>query len=149
MHDFDIFNISSFDDGNQIVNEDTVDETLLYESVIYNSLTADELNALCENTTELNILKGEGLLSEKTQVIKINKEGQLKRLEGQAILVLARKAKDKDFIKLIKVWKMRRLLLDRLRKKHGAKAKVEAQKMYKALSRSKSTTAKKAASKSK
>lgn len=135
----------ALNEGANIVAEDNLDETLLYESAIFNALTEEELNALLEDTQELETLKDEGLLSEKVQIIRISKEGQLKRLEGQALLVIARDKKDKDFLRLVKVWKMRRFLLDKLRKRYGSQAKIQAKKMQKALTRSKSNVAKKVA----
>lgn len=148
LNNIDIFDPSSLlnvglAEGADIVSEIAIDDSILYESAIFNGLSSDELSALLENNDELDTLKDEGFLSEKVQVIRISKEGQLKRLEGQALLVIARKKNDNDFKKLIKVWKMRRFLLDKLKKKYGMAAKAEARKMSKALGRSKSAVAKK------
>lgn len=148
MESIDIFNPSSLlnvglAEGADLTVEDSIDDTILYESAIFNSLTPQELDALLENNDELDTLKDQGFLSEKVQIIRISKEGQLKRLEGQALLVIARKKNDRDFQKLIKVWKMRRFLIDKLKKKYGSAAKNEAKKMQKSLGRSKSTVAKK------
>lgn len=140
-----LLNNIGLNEGAEITPEDFLDESILAEAAIFNALTANELDALLENSNELDTLKDEGLLSEKVQIIRVSKEGQLKRLEGQALLVIARKKNDKDFKKLVKVWKMRRFLLDRLRKKYGTMAKTEAKKMHKAMGRSKSIVAKKVA----
>ena len=84
------------------------------------------------------------LLSEKV-IVKFDKKAKLNREEKLAVLTIAKEKKDRDFYKLVRVWKMRKLLLDKLNKKYGSQAKTRAKQMIKKQSSSRSTTGKKVA----
>lgn len=133
---------------NDIYEEDPETDIELAEAIFMGALTADELSALTENTREMGQLIDEGILSEKT-IVKFDKKAKLERATQQAVLNIAREKKDRDFNRLIRVWKMRRSLMEKLNKKYWNQAKTVAKKSINKASNSKSATARKVASRSK
>lgn len=107
-------------------------------------LNPEEMAALCENTTEQNMLIGDNILAERS-IVRFDKTAKLNRAESQALIVIAREKKDHDLNKLIRIWKMRRIILDRWRHKYGNEAKRRAKDMVRRLGSSKAPSAKKAA----
>ena len=132
------------DENDDICIEDPENNIKLAEGMFLANLNPDELRDLCENTKEMNTLIEEGILSEKT-IVKFDKNAKLSRAESQAVIAIAREKKDKDFNRLIRCWKQRKILLERLNKKYGSQAKIRAKQMIKNANKSKSPTAKKVA----
>lgn len=127
-----------------LIQESPENNILLAEAILSDALNSEELSALCEDSAQLAMLQDENLLSEKS-IIKFDKAAKLKRAEAQACIIIAREKKDRDLNKLLRVWKMRKLLLDRLFKKYGNSAKQRAKLMVRNMSKSKSPAVKKAA----
>ena len=132
------------DEGMGLYEEDPENDIALSEAMFMSYLNADEIDELCENSAELNYLIDKDLLSEKV-IVKFDKKAKLNRAEKLAVLTIAKEKKDRDFYKLVRVWKMRRLLLEKLNKKYGSQAKTRAKQMIKKQSSSRSTTSKKVA----
>lgn len=132
------------DEGMGLYEEDPENDIALSEAMFMSYLNADEIDELCENSAELNYLIDKDLLSEKV-IVKFDKKAKLSRAEAQAVLIIAKEKKDRDFYKLVRVWKMRKLLLEKLNKKYGSQAKTRAKQMIKKQSSSRSTTSKKVA----
>lgn len=152
MFNIDLFNENSISDAlnGDLLNENTGiytenpdNDILLAESILTSTLSSEELEALSENTEELSILQDENILNEKS-IIKFDKNAKLKRAEAQAVILIARERNDRDLNKLLRVWKMRRILLDRLKSKYLNAARARAKKMIRNMGKSKSNTAKKA-----
>lgn len=131
-------------EDDEIYEEDPEFDIELAEAIFMNSLTPAELTALTEDTHEMGILIEEGILSEKT-IVKFDKKAKLERATQQAVLNIAREKKDRDFNKLIRVWKMRKALLEKLNKKYWTTAKQRGKQMVAKTAKSKSPTAKKVA----
>ena len=153
----DILNKDSIDDfmngdllGESVgIHQENPDnDVLLAEAVIMDTLSYDELETLAENKEELAILMDENILNEKS-VVKFDKSAREKRLESQSIIVIARERGDRDLNKLLRVWKMRKILLERLKKKYGNAAKQRARQMMRNFGKSKSKTANRVAAKRK
>lgn len=152
---FDLMNresvLDAFYNENATVGDLTVqdpeNDVLIAESLFTSNLSSEELAALCEDSSQMAQLVDEGILSEKS-IVKFDKKAKLSRAESQAVLIIAREKKDRDFNKLIRVWKMRKFLLEKLTKKYGTQAKARAKQMVKNMGKSKSQTAKKVAKKS-
>ena len=132
------------DEGMGLYEEDPENDIALSEAMFMSYLNADEIDELCENSAELNYLIDKDLLSEKV-IVKFDKKAKLNRAEKLAVLTIAKEKKDRDFYKLVRVWKMRKLLLEKLNKKYGSQAKTRAKQMIKKQSSSRSTTSKKVA----
>ena len=120
-------NIDALEEGT-IYEENPEFDVELAEAVFMNTLTPEELSELSENSAEMSRLVDEGLLSEKT-IVKFDKKAKTERATQQAVLQIAREKKDRDFNKLIRVWKMRRALIEKLNKKYWSQAKARAKKM--------------------
>ena len=138
-----VLNGDLLSEGAGIYQENPENDIILAESILEATLSSDELEALCENTSELALLQDENILNEKS-IIRFDKNAKLKRAESQAIIIIAREKKDRDLNKLLRVWKMRKILLERLRRKYYNAAKARAKQMVRNLGKSKSNTAKKA-----
>ena len=132
------------DDETGLSQENPENNITLAEAMFIESLNPEELESLANNPSEMATLVEEGILSEKT-IVKFDKKAKLSRAESQAVLLIAKEKKDRDFNKLIRVWKMRKALLDKLEKKYSSQAKQRAKKMVKNTAKSKSSTAKKVA----
>lgn len=127
--------------------EDPENDILLAEALFQSELTSEELTDLTENTSEMGALIQNGILNEKS-IVKFDKKAKLSRLESQAVLIIAKEKKDRDFNKLIRVWKMRKFLLDKLNKRYATAAKSRARQMMSKTNsmKSQSTAAKKVVS---
>lgn len=127
--------------------EDPENDLLLAEALFQSELTGEELADLTENTSEMGALIQNGILSERS-IVKFDKKAKLSRLEAQAVLIIAKEKKDRDFNKLIRVWKMRKFLLDKLNKRYASQAKARARQMLSKTNsmKSQSTAAKKVVS---
>lgn len=130
--------------GSGLYQEDPENNLILCEAIIFSELNSEELADLSENTKELETMIGDNLISEKT-IIKLDKKAKLSRAEQQAVLLIAKEKGDKDFFRLVRVWKMRKFLLNKLNKKYGGRAKSRARQMVANMGKSKSKTAKTAA----
>lgn len=129
-----------------IHQEDPANDVALAECALLGALSPEELNELSENSKELEQLESEGLISEATKtIIKFNKKDQMKRATAQAVLIIAKEKNDRDFNKLVRVWKMRKALLTKLDKKYHSQAVARAKQMVKNMNKSKSASAKKVA----
>lgn len=131
-----------------IIPEDPMNNIILAEAILTDALNPEELSQLCEDDSQLALLQDENFLSERS-IIKFDKAAKLKRAEAQAAIIIAREKKDRDLNKLLRVWKMRRLLLDRIFKKYGNAAKQRAKQMVRKMSNSRSPVAKTAAKRAK
>ena len=140
-------NIDALEEGT-IYEENPEFDVELAEAVFMNTLTPEELSELSENSVEMSRLVDEGLLSEKT-IVKFDKKAKTERATQQAVLQIAREKKDRDFNKLIRVWKMRRALIEKLNKKYWSQAKARAKKMVNKAKTSKVPSSKKVAARAK
>lgn len=140
-------NIDALEEGT-IYEENPEFDVELAEAVFMNTLTPEELSELSENSVEMSRLVDEGLLSEKT-IVKFDKKAKTERATQQAVLQIAREKKDRDFNKLIRVWKMRRALIEKLNKKYWSQAKARAKKMVNKAKTSKAPSSKKVAARAK
>ncbi len=97
--------------GNQIITEAIIQDALL-ES---NQTILDEDSMLS--------LLSEELLSERN-ILKWDKYAKRKHATNKAEIVLARENNDRDYKKLVTVYKLRAKLLARIHQKYGNKAKI-------------------------
>ena len=109
--------------------EDPDDDALVCEALI---LEAYGSGAGLENflNEHSNRLVKEGLLNEKS-IVRLDKYAKLSRAESQAVLILAKKNNDRDYKKLITLFKLKKVLKERLEKKYANAAKRYAKQMVK------------------
>ena len=112
--------------ASMLLGEDTetkLGNQLIAEAIVQDALAESNQTILDEDI--LTELLSEELLSEKN-ILKWDKYAKRKYATNKSVLVIAKEKNDKDFKKLVKVMKMRRLLLNKLGKKYGNKAKLRA-----------------------
>jgi hypothetical protein len=125
--------------------EDPENDSLMLESAILQSHSADEIRSLLESTELDTAIYNEKLLSEKT-IVRLDKYAKKNRFKMQAVLAIAKEKNDKLFKKLVTVWKMRKMLEHKLEQKYGAMAERRAKEMMKKSKSSQSGAVRKAAS---
>lgn len=125
--------------------EDPENDSLMLESAILQSHSADEIKELLEGTELDTAIYNEGILSEKT-IVRMDKYAKKNRYKSQAVLAIAKEKNDKLFKKLVTVWKMRKMLERKLEQKYGTQAEKRAKDMMKKAKSSKSAPVRKAAS---
>lgn len=105
-------------------------DELIAEELIKECLNCEELSEFLQNKTEIDALINQGILSERS-IVRLDKYAKLNRYESQAVLAIAREKNDRDFKKLLTIWKMRKFLLNKLNKKYGPQAKTRARQNMK------------------
>lgn len=143
--------MSLFDTKGYIVTEsgaaeDTTPEVEAYimEAAMQDGLTDEELEEFLGDEDEVSGALKESVLLEKN-IVRLDKKTKLSRAQKISVYSIAREKKDRDFKKLLTVWKMRRILNDKLFKKYGNAALVRAKKVMKQNQGAKSKMVKKAA----
>ncbi len=104
-----------------LVDVDPANDVLISEAIIIDNMSDEELQEFAQSP-EVNELVEMGVLNEKT-IVRFDKHAKLSRAESQAILAIAREKGDRDFKKLITIWKIRKLLLGKLERKYSGQAK--------------------------
>ncbi len=104
----------------QLTEADPENDILISEAILQDELTEEELSEFLRSP-EYDEAVSLGMLSEKT-IVRFDKTAKLSRAESQAILAIAREKGDRDFKKLITIWKVRKHLLDKLTKKYRGQA---------------------------
>lgn len=99
---------------------DPENDVLISEAILADSMTEEELQEFAQSP-EMNEYIGMGVLNEKT-IVRFDKTAKLSRAESQAILAIAREKGDRDFKKLITIWKIRKLLLGKIERKYRGQA---------------------------
>lgn len=113
---------------------------MITEAAILDAYSTDELSDIMENhVSDLNKAVNEDILMERS-IIRLDKAAKKSKAEKMSIFQIAREKKDRDFKKLLTVWKLERFLEEKLTKRYGAQAKVLAKKKMKDASKSKSKT---------
>lgn len=113
---------------------------MITEAAILDAYSTDELSDIMENHVgDLNKAVNEDVLMERS-IIRLDKAAKKSKAEKMSIFQIAREKKDRDFKKLLTVWKLERFLEEKLTKRYGAQAKVLAKKKMKDASKSKSKT---------
>lgn len=127
--------------------------------LVKDQLNAEEKAQFIENANEVAIVINEGLMTEsdineiavedglvteakytQKMIIRLDAESKKKQLYALAVNVSAAAHNDKDYIKLKKVMKMRKILRARLSKKYHNEATKRMKVYFKRLRNSKSTT---------
>lgn len=107
--------------------EDDECNAIIVESMLVESIgTGEELEAFLNEEAHLYVKRG--LLSEKS-IVRLDKMAKLSKAESQAVLAIAKERGDRDYKKLKTIYKMRKLLLDKLTKKYFNEARRRAKTM--------------------
>ena len=138
-----------FDDNGLIINEfdnDTEINALLVECAILDTFSNEEIESLTENTYDLGKAINEDILVERS-IVRLDKEAKRNKAYKMAIFQIAKEKKDRDFKKLLTIWKLERFIEDKLEKRYGAQAKQLAKQAMKKSKNTKSKAVGKAVSK--
>lgn len=138
-----------FDDNGLIINEfdnETEVSALIVECAILDTFSSDELESLTENTYDLGKAINEDILVERS-IVRLDKEARKNRAYKMAIFQTAKEKGDRDFKKLLTLWKLERFLEGKLEKRYAAQAKQLAKNALKKAKATKSKVVGKAVNK--
>ena len=130
-----------FDDNGLIINEfdnETEVNALLVECAILDTFSSEEIESLTENTYDLGKAINEDILVERS-IVRLDKEAKKNRAFKMAIFQTAKEKGDRDFKKLLTLWKLERFIEAKLEKRYAAQAKQLAKQ---AMKKSKNTKSK-------
>lgn len=137
-------------DGNQVdldMEESNEASAMIIEAAMLDAYSTEELNDLVENyVSDLDKAVNEDILMEKS-IIRLDKAAKKSKAEKMAVFQIAREKGDRDFKKLLTLWKLERFQEKKLEKRYGAQAKTLAKKKMKDSSKSKSKSVSNAAGK--
>jgi len=130
-----------FDDNGLIINEfdnETEVNALLVECAILDTFSNEEIESLTENTYDLGKAINEDILVERS-IVRLDKEAKKNKAYKMAIFQVAKEKGDRDFKKLLTLWKLERFIEAKLEKRYSAQAKQLAKQ---AMKKSKNTKSK-------
>jgi hypothetical protein len=121
-----------FENGIMASAEDmsTESRSAIIEAAIMESCTADEISDFVSDPDATSAAVTESVLLEKS-IVRLDKKARLQGYYKAAIFTIAKEKNDRDFKKLLTVWKSERLLEARLEKKYGNQAMVRAKQAMK------------------
>ena len=138
-----------FDNDGLIINEfdnDTEVNALIVECALLDTFSSEEIESLTENTYDLGKAINEDILVERS-IVRLDKEAKKNKAYKMAIFQIAKEKGDRDFKKLLTIWKLERFLEGKLEKRYAAQAKQLAKQAMKKSKNSKSKAVGKAVSK--
>jgi hypothetical protein len=130
-----------FDNDGLIINEfdnDTEVNALIVECALLDTFSSEEIESLTENTYDLGKAINEDILVERS-IVRLDKEAKKNKAYKMAIFQVAKEKGDRDFKKLLTLWKLERFIEAKLEKRYAAQAKQLAKQ---AMKKSKNTKSK-------
>ena len=108
----------------------TVEERAnIFEQSILESCTTDEIRDFLEDSTAVNEAIRQEVVTERN-IVRLDKKTKLSQAQKMAEFELAKKKNDRDFRKLLTVWRMERELEAKIHKKYGQQAKALGKKNF-------------------
>lgn len=138
-----------FDKNGLVVDEfdsETQASALIVECAIMDTYSNEEIEAIIENTYDIGKAINEEYLEERT-IVRLDKAAKKSKAEKMAVFQIAKQKGDRDFKKLLTVWKLERFLESKLEKRYAAQAKTLAKEALKKAAQTKSKTVNKAVKK--
>ena len=138
-----------FDDNGLIINEfdnETEVNALLVECAILDTFSNEEIESLTENTYDLGKAINEDILVERS-IVRLDKAAKMNKAYKMAIFQIAKEKGDRDFKKLLTLWKLERFIEKKLEKRYAAQANQLAKQAMKKSKNTKSKAVGKAVSK--
>jgi hypothetical protein len=121
---------------------------LINEMILIEGLTDEELEEFLGNSEDVNTAIGENLLTERT-IVRLDKKAKLSKAIKSAEFAIAKEKSDRDFKKLVTIWKMERFLEAKIHKKYYNEAVRRAKKQQQEAAKSRSNIVQKASAKTK
>lgn len=104
-----------------LIDIEAADARIITESILIDSLSSDEAEALCEDAKYCQDLIRDEIVTERT-IVKMDKKAKLSRALKSAVFAIARRKKDTKFKKLLTIWRIERQLEAYLLKKYHNEA---------------------------
>lgn len=112
-----------------ICQEDPEGDALIIEAAICEAIgTKEGLQEFLECEAPLFVKMG--ILTERS-IVRLDKKAKLSKAEAQAVFIIAKEKGDRDYKKLCTIWKMRKVLIEKLTKKYANEARRRAKTMVK------------------
>lgn len=130
-----------FDNNGLIIDNhsnETETNALIIECAILDTFSSEEIENLTENTYDLGKAINEDILVERS-IVRLDKEAKKNKAYKMAIFQIAKEKNDRDFKKLLTLWKLERFIEAKLEKRYSAQAKQLAKQ---AMKKSKNTKSK-------
>ena len=130
-----------FDNNGLLIDEysnETEVNALIIECAILDTFSSEEIENLTENTYDLGKAINEDILVERS-IVRLDKEAKKNKAYKMAIFQIAKEKNDRDFKKLLTLWKLERFIENKLEKRYSAQAKQLAKQ---AMKKSKNTKSK-------
>ena len=130
-----------FDDNGLIINEfdnETEVNALIIECALLDTFSNEEIESLTENTYDLGKAVNEDILVERS-IVRLDKVAKMNKAYKMAIFQIAKEKGDRDFKKLLTLWKLERFIEKKLEKRYAAQANQLAKQ---AMKKSKNTKSK-------
>jgi hypothetical protein len=114
-------------DGSTWTNEaiSTEASALMMEAAMMDIMSSEEIEEFVSNPSDTAKAVTESVLLERS-IVRLDKKAKLENLYKTAIFTIAKEKNDRDFAKLVKVWKSERFLEAKLEKKYGRQAMQRA-----------------------
>jgi len=119
------------DDESELMGEEYANQKI-FEGYILDLVNNGEIS-LSEDAVNSFVAQGlfsEDMLLEKNIIkIKLDRQTRTNIMLNRSVLYLAKENKDPNYTKLVKVWRMRKVLMDKLFQRWNAKAYQRARKL--------------------
>lgn len=128
-----------FDNNNGTMGGDAISTeamSCIVGAAMCESLTADEIEDFVSDAKATTTAVTEGVLMEKT-IVRLDKKARLQSYYKAAIFTIAKENNDRDFKKLLTIWKTERALEAKLEKKYKNEAMKRAKQAMKDAKKSK------------
>lgn len=102
-------------------------EHILNEVMIMEAAQSIGLEGIAGDVDELGSLLESGAVTEAT-VVRLDKTARISQLQKAAVFTIAKEKRDPHYKKLVTVWRMERMLEEKLMRKYGAEGKRRAKK---------------------
>ena len=131
--------IDEYDNGTEA-------SAMIIECALLDEFSNEEIETLTENTYDLGKAINEDILVERS-IVRLDKEAKKNRAYKMAIFQVAKEKGDRDFKKLLTLWKLERFIEQKLEKRYFAQAKQKAKEAMKKAKMTKSKVVAKATDK--
>ena len=140
-----------FDKDGLVINEydnETEVSALIVECAILDTFSNEEIEMLTENTYDIGKAVNEDILVERS-IVRLDKNAKKNKAFKMAVFQIAKQKGDRDFKKLMTVWKLERFLENKLTKRYQAQANKLAKESLKKAKKKKKKVVNKAVDKAK
>lgn len=119
---------------------------MIIECALLDEFSNEEIETLTENTYDLGKAVNEDILVERS-IVRLDKQAKKNKAFKMAVFQIAKEKNDRDFKKLMTIWKLERFLEGKLVKRYSAQAEQLAKKTLKKAKNTKSKAVQKATKK--